>query len=171
MKTPTKSSRSDRNRLMLSGLKKHYAATPSITVGGVQHGTTDIESTLQGSIDAAASTAAASAVFHKAVAAEQAANATGDALYRGLRAILINQYKTAPDTLADFGITLPQRQVPDAATVADAVVKGQATRAARHTLGTRQKAKIKGTVANPVTPGNAPVPATTPATAQPVKQA
>lgn len=146
MNKPSKSSRSNRNRLMIFGFKKHYVATPSIIVEGIQYQTTDVENALQASIDAAAATAAAAAAFHKAVAAEGAANAKGDALYRGSKAVLVNQYKTSLETLADFGITLQPAQTPDAMTVANAVVKRNATRAARHTMGSRQRSHIHGAV-------------------------
>ncbi len=148
MNKPKKSSRSDRNRQAIAGLRKHYANGPSLAIDGVSYTPADIERILQDSIDAADATTAAAAAFHKAVAAEKAASAKGDPLYRGLRTLLIHQYKTAPNTLADFGITLqPKRQVPNAANVADAVVKRDATRKARHTMGKRQKADIKGQVA------------------------
>jgi hypothetical protein len=56
-----------------------------------------------------------------------------------------NQFKNDPSTLADFGITLPARQIPNTATKSAAVQKRAATRQARHTMGTRQKANVKGT--------------------------
>jgi len=156
MKPLNKPTRSDRNRQAIAGVKKHYANVPSLVIDGVSYTPAEVEKVLQDSIDAADATAAAAAVFHKAVAAERAANAKGDAVYRGLRSFLINQYKTSPDTLADFGITLPTRQVPDAATVAAAVDKRAATRAARHTQGKRQKAGVTGEP-----PATAPTPPTT----------
>jgi hypothetical protein len=151
MATRAKSSRSDRNRLVIDGVKKHLASATSIIVGGVSYAPVDIEKILQDSIDAAGATSTATAAFHKAVAAEKAANAKGDALYRGLRKYLTNLYGTQPDVLADFGIMLPTKRVPDANTVATAVAKRAATRAARHTMGTRQKQGVKGT-ATPAAP-------------------
>jgi hypothetical protein len=144
MNTRTKAARSDRNRQAIAGVKKHYANAPSIVVDGVSRTPAEIVRGLQASIDAADATSAANAAFHKAVQAEQAVNADGDALYRGLRSFLITQHKTAPETLGDFGITLASKRVPDAETVAKAVEKRAATRAARHTLGKRQKSAIKG---------------------------
>jgi hypothetical protein len=72
--------------------------------------------------------------------------------------MLLNQFALAPDTLAQFGVSLPpQPQTPSAATLADAVAKRAATRAARHTMGKRQRAGIKGQP--PVTsPTAAPAP-------------
>jgi hypothetical protein len=112
MKTRTKAARSDRNRQAIAGVKKHYANAPSIVVDGVSHTPAEIEKVLQGSIDSADVTSAAAAAFHKAVEVEKAANATGDALYRGLRTYLITQHKTDPETLGDFGGIAPRRYSP-----------------------------------------------------------
>jgi hypothetical protein len=144
MSKTNKVARSDRNRKAIAGVKKHYANAPSIVVDGVSYKPSDVEKVLQDSIDAADATSSAATAFHKAVEAEKAANAKGDVLYRGLRAFLITQFRTNPETLDDFGITLTQKQVPDANTVATAVKKREATRKARSTMGKRQKAAIKG---------------------------
>jgi hypothetical protein len=146
MVTRSKSSRSDRNHLVIAGVKKHLANATSIIIGGTSYAPVDIEKIFQDPIDARDATATTTAAFHKAVAAEKAANAKGDALYRGLRKYLTNQYETQPDVLADFGIALQTKQVPDANTVAAAVAKRAATRTARHTMGKRQKQGVKGTV-------------------------
>jgi hypothetical protein len=147
MKHPSKSTRADRNRQTIAGVRKPLAGDPPIAVDGVTYTAADIERILQASIDTTDATTAATAVFHKAVAAERAAHAEGDALDRGLRTLLLHRYLSSPDTLADFGVTPPQRQTPSAVTVADAVAKRAATRLARHTMGKRQKAGIKGEVA------------------------
>jgi hypothetical protein len=144
MRKTSKAVRSDRNRKAIVGVKKYYANAPSIVVDGVSYTPSEVEKVLKDSIDAADATSAAATAFHDAVSAEKAANAKGDVLYRGLRAFLITQFKTKPETLDDFGITLTQKQVPDAKTVATAVEKRAATRKARSTMGKRQKAGIKG---------------------------
>lgn len=164
MNPPNKSTRSDRNRQAIAGIKQNLAGTPALVIGGVSYAPADIQAALQASIDAADATTAATAAFHKAVAAEKATHAKGDALYRGLSTVLKNQYGSQADTLAAFGIALPpQRQTPSATTAADAVAKRAATRVARHTMGKRQKAGIKGQV--PETPApTAPSPVTTAST-------
>ena len=72
-------------------------------------------------------------------------------------------FGSSPDVLADFGIT-PKARVPltvKAKTAAAA--KRASTRAARHTLGSKQKSGIKGDVTGViVTPINAPPDVTTP---------
>jgi hypothetical protein len=162
MKPTNKSIRSNRNRQAIAGVRKHYASTASMVLDGISYAPADIEKALQGSIDAADATTAATAVFHKTVDAERTANATADTVYAGLKAFVTTQFKAAPDALADFGFTLPSRQIPDAATLATAVEKRKATRTARHTMGKRQKAKVTGATATATTP-SAPAPAPSPA--------
>jgi hypothetical protein len=83
--------------------------------------------------------------------------------------------------LAKFGLTPRQRPVTTPEVKVAAAVKAAATRAARHTMGPKEKAKIKGTVAptapatpSPTAPALTPTqPVVTPAapvpsTAQPV---
>jgi hypothetical protein len=160
----TKSVRSDRNRKVIAGLRKHYASTPTMILDGVSHATADVVTAFQGTIDLADATAAAAATFHKAVSAERTARDTTDGLYGALKTVVISQFKTSPDTLADFGITLTSRRAPDVVTKAGAAEKGRATRAARHTMGKRQKAKVTGATASAGPAPAGPAPA---ATAQP----
>ncbi|MGH7438077.1 MAG: hypothetical protein ACRENE_20535 [Polyangiaceae bacterium] len=165
-----KPSRSDRSRKMISGTQKHLASASAIVISGASYTPAAIEKVFQGSIDAADATATATATFHKATAAERDANKSSDALYRGMRTYLTNQYALQPDVLADFGIEIATRQAPDATTVAAAVAKRADTRAARHTMGKRQKAAVTGTSAAKGTttaPGTATGAPTTPATAAP----
>jgi len=147
--------RSNLNRQAIAGVQKLYATTPAILLNSVSYTPANIVKALQGSIDAADATNTAEAAFHKAVAAEKAANVEADAVYAGLKTFVTVQYKTSSDTLATFGFTPSSRRVPDATTVAGAVEKRAATRAARHTMGKRQKEGVKGTV--PVPTPSAPV--------------
>ncbi len=162
MKIRSRAARSDRNRRAIAGVRKQFASTKVVVLDGVSYAPDDIVKALQGSIDAADATTAVTSLFHKTVDAERAANATADTVYAGLKTYVTSQYRTSPDTMADFGITLPSRQVPDAAATAAAVEKRLATRVARHTMGKRQKASVKGTVTTPET-APAPTPITTPA--------
>jgi hypothetical protein len=161
-----KDTRSNQYRLANVGLQQEYPPTATIVLAGVSFAPADIAKAFQAVVDAADATTAATAMFHKAVADEQAAIATAGPMYRALKAYILNAHKASPDVLAAFGFTLPSRQVPSAATVSDAVTKRAATRKARHTMGPRQKAGIKGTVTTaPATPAGSP---TTPETPVPV---
>ena len=141
-----KPTRSDRNRTMIAGVQKHLSTTPTITLNGQPLTQAALISVLQDEITTADATLLAEGLFHKAVAAEKAAVAAGEPVFRALRAFLLNLFEGQTDVLADFGITVIVRQVPTAATKAAAALKAKATRAARGTGGKRQKAKIVGTV-------------------------
>jgi hypothetical protein len=129
---------------MIAGIQKHGG--PAIVVDGRSYAPADIVKALEGPIDAADVTAAAAGAFHQAVTAEQSAIVKGEDVFRALKSILSIQYKSQSGTLADYGIVLPDKQAPDASKVATAVVKRAATRAARHTMGKRQKLAVTGTV-------------------------
>jgi hypothetical protein len=143
---PTKVTRSHFNRQAILGFQKHYGALPKIILGGVAFAPADVTAALQKSIDATATTTSAAAQFHQAVSDEQTAHAAGDAVYRDLKAFVLTQFKQSPDVLAEFGFNQIARQVPNAETKLVAVGKRKATRAARRTMGKRQKAKITGVV-------------------------
>jgi hypothetical protein len=167
MSKKSKADRSDRNRKMILGVQKRLAGATAILIKSVSYTPAAAVKVLQGSIDAADATAAAAATFHKATAAEREANAAGDALYLGLKTYLTNQYALQPEVLADFGIEIANRQAPDATTVAEAVAKRADTRAARHTMGKRQKAAVKGTSEPKGTTPAAPASPASPAAATP----
>jgi hypothetical protein len=67
-----------------------------------------------------------------------------------------NQFGNQADVLADFGLALPKARATKLETKVQAVVKGKATRQARHTMGKKQKASVKGTPNG--TPATQPTP-------------
>jgi hypothetical protein len=78
--------------------------------------------------------------------------------------------QAASSVLADFGFTPQKVPAITAEAQATAVEKNRATRAARHTMGPKQKKLVTGTVApttapSPATP--APTPAPSPAASAP----
>jgi hypothetical protein len=139
---------------MIAGMQKRLSAFPSIVLDGQTFTLTALVKVLADEMDAASATLVAEGAFHKAVAAEKAAVAAGEPVFRALRAFVLNQFKGQADVLADFGITVVARQKPNAETQAAAVQKRQATRKARGTGGKRQKAKVTGTAQ--ATPAPAP---------------
>jgi hypothetical protein len=148
------------NRQAIAGMQKHFANTPTMVLDGTPTTPTDAIATLQAANDAIDRTAAAEKAFHDAVAAKNAALAKGNVLVRALRTLVTSQIGSTQGVLGDFGFSNPTRQTPDEPTKAAAVVKRAATRAARHTLGKRQKASIKGVVqATPAIPPTATKPA------------
>jgi hypothetical protein len=144
--TINKSKVIDRDRQTIAGIHKYYANVPSMVLDGVSYTPADIVKILQDQLDGLDASAAAQGVYRKAVAGATAASVKANALYGVFRRRVLNDFKTSHDVLGEFGLLLPQRQIPSAETKAKAVEKRDATRQARHTMGKRQKADIKGTV-------------------------
>ncbi len=78
-----------------------------------------------------------------------------------MKQTLLVFYAGQVQTLTDFGLTARKTPVVSPETMVAAAAKAKATRAARHTLGKKQKAKITGTVVT--TAPAVPPPATPPA--------
>jgi hypothetical protein len=146
------------NRQAIAGVQKHFASTSSIVLDGKPTTPNDAIATLQAAIDASDAAASAEKAFHDAVAAQHAAIAKGNAVLRALKMLVTNQLGSSEGIFGDFGFTTPKRQVPNEATKAAAVAKREATRAARHTMGPRQKSKIKGEQPAPAAPPATPKP-------------
>ena len=147
-------------RQAIAGVQKHFATTPTLALDGTPTTPKDAMAALQDAIDAIDRAATAEKTFHDAVAAQKAAVTTGKALLAALNGLVTNQLGSTEAVLGDFGFTARKRQVPSEATKAAAVAKRAATRSARHTMGKRQKAKVKGAAAEPApaTPPNAAKP-------------
>jgi hypothetical protein len=136
----------NKHRQAIAGIRKHFASAPTIALGGTPTPPNDAIAALQGSIDAVDAASASAHAFHVAVAAQHAAIAKGSGLLTDLKTLVKSQLGSSEGVLGDFGFTSPNRQTPDQATKAAAVAKRAATRAARHTMGKRQKLAVKGDV-------------------------
>jgi hypothetical protein len=142
----------DRDRKAIAGIQKHYANAPALVLNGVSYTPAEVEKVLQDQIDTADATGAAKVGFHKAVAAERAAGTTANGVFLALKSKVFNDFKTNPDAVGDFGLALPARRQPSPDKVVEAVKKREATREARHTMGPKKKAEIKGILpASPAT--------------------
>jgi hypothetical protein len=157
---------------LIAGTAKHLSsATPVAFAGGSFTGD-QITSKLQALVDLRSSVDAAKATAQAKLAAEAAQAPALRTFTRQLRVFVKASFSTSPDVLADFGITSKARELPTVEGKAAAVAKRAATRAARHTMGAKQKAGVKGDVTGVVvTPTSAsattvaaPSSPTTPAT-------
>jgi hypothetical protein len=144
------------HRQAIAGIRKHFASTPTLALGGTPTAPNDAIATLQGTMDAIDAATAAEQSFHQAVAAKQAAIAKGNGLLADLKTLVTSQLGRSAGVLGDFGFTTSSRQTPNEATKAAAVAKRAATREARHTMGKRQKSAIKGAVPPTVAPAVGP---------------
>jgi hypothetical protein len=154
----------------IAGVTEHFGSVTQITLLGRSFTPAEISSVFQSLVDLDAAVDAARVTTAAKVAAEAAQLPSVSALVSAMRTYVRATYGTSPDVLADFGLT-PKARVqvsPETQVVANA--KRKATRAARHTMGPKQKKGIKGTVTGPITiPTDAsPAVTTAPAPATPV---
>jgi hypothetical protein len=132
------------------GLQKHEQTLPSLTIGGTLYKTADIVSMLQTLVNSAQTVISSRATWQANIVADEAVRAKNKAVLSGLRQSLFMAFGNSVDVLADFGMT--PRKGPAARTPeekAAITAKAAATRAARHTMGKKQKAQIKGSAAPP----------------------
>jgi hypothetical protein len=132
---------------LISGLTKHEQSLSSFLVGSTSFKTSDIITALQARIAAANTAQSTRATWLTAVKANANERASTKALVSGVRQQVQVMFAGSVDTLADFG--LKPRKVRAAPTPEEkvaAAAKAKATRAARHTMGSKQKKGVKGTV-------------------------
>jgi hypothetical protein len=159
---------------LVDGLNKHAQTITSMVIAGVTMTTKDIIANLQTRILSAKTAQSTRATWQTAVKTDKEDRVKTRTFVSGLKQALLVAFAGQIDALADFGLVArkPRVLTPEQKTAAAA--KAKATRAARHTVGSKQKKAIKGTVpqtapatppASPAaTPAPAPAVAPTPAT-------
>jgi|CZKU01.1.fsa_nt_gi hypothetical protein len=153
-----------RNTGVSAGIDKHIPSP--ILIGGVTYTPPELKAVFVAQTAALAASDAAHNQWLDEVQAERDASKEANAVYSLLRSFLIGQYGTGANAiLNDFGMTTPKAGGPKTVQVkAEAVVKGKATRAARHTMGSVQRKAVTGTTVaatttTPTTPPTATAPA------------
>jgi hypothetical protein len=141
--SPSKQSRTLSDQQLKDGIEKHVGKTGAIVLRGENHTVADLLAALQQRIDAAKPVAPAKAAWTTAVQNEREVIAETKSLVDDVRKYVALVYGSSPLVLADFGI-LPKPQRPTTEVKVSAVAKRKATRAARKTMGHRQRAKVKG---------------------------
>ena len=96
----------------------------------------------------------ARAAWQTAVQADRALEDKTKPFVAALRGSLLASFAGNIDTLARFGLVPRQKPVTTPEVKVAAAAKAKATRAARHTMGPKEKAAIKGTV-TPTAPATA----------------
>jgi hypothetical protein len=160
------------DQALIDGLVKHAATLVTLLVAGSTVKTTDLVTVLQARIAAIKLALTTKATFMAAVAAAHAEIANTAALVSGARQALKVAFAGQIETLGDFGLKPPKPRTPlTTEQKAAAKAKAAATRAARHTAGPKQKAKITGATAAAAAPATAPAAVTEPAQPAPVTPA
>jgi len=137
---------------LIAGMKKHLANAGSLAFAGATYTPAQIEASLQTLADLRTAVDVAKAASKAKVAAWKAQSASLRSRMAAFEAFVKVTYGNSPDVLADFG--LKPRKAAAPLTVeqkAAAAAKRAATRAARHTMGSRQKKSVKGTITTIVT--------------------
>ena len=137
---------------VIAGLEKHASAFTGLLVQGKAVSVVQAVATLQARIDAITAAQTARALLAAAVKEQQQELAGTSGFVLSLVTVIRGMYAGSPSNLADFGLT-PKKALP--LTVEQKALANQkraATRLARHTMGTKQRAAIKAPVVVAPTP-------------------
>jgi hypothetical protein len=143
----TQTSRVTKETQLLSGMEKHLGSSVVLVIQGKSYTATEAVALLQSRVDALNAIATTKANWKAAIAADQSKTADTKAFLSGLRQILLVMFGDNPAIIGDLGLVL--RKQPEPKTLdakQQAMAKVKATREARHTMGPKQKAAIKGVV-------------------------
>ena len=143
----SKSSRQTRLRKLLQGIDKHFQSLSSLKLGPAVYTMPQLKALIQSDIDVSDVSVQSRAKLKADVQVERNSHAKVNPVLRLLKSYVISQLgetNDASETLADFGLTPRKTTKKTAVTKVDAQKKAKATRAIRHTMGRKQKAKVKG---------------------------
>ena len=169
MSTINRTKTQARDAQVIAGIQQHLQNVPSLPLGGAAYTPADLVKLVQSRIDSSRTSSASKADWHSTVLEDKALNTKVTPVIRALRQYVINVFGETSPVLADFGFAPPTRATRTPEEKAAAAAKAKATRAARHTMGPKQKKDVKGTVpatapATPPSPAEPPAVATPPAT-------
>ena len=150
---------------VIVGIKNNLQNVSSLPLASSTYTMAALEQLIQSRIDAANAVVNARAHWVDASATYETLNTNVAKVVRALRQYVINVYGPDSPVLADFGFTATKKSPLTPDQLVARAQKAAATRKARGTMGKKQKAKIKGTVATtaPAAPPPATAPAETPA--------
>jgi hypothetical protein len=147
---------------VIAGIQKHLQTASSLPLAGATFTPAVLVKLVQSRIDSANGSTAAKANWHSTVVDDKTLNTKLAPVIRALRQYVINVFGDTSPVLADFGFTPPKRATRTPEEKAASAAKAKATRAARHTMGKKQKKGVKGAVIGiTVTPIPAPPPIAT----------
>jgi hypothetical protein len=126
-----KVNRIEEYRSMIAGLQANTSSNTTIVVKGATTTPTAIVTALQGYVDAASAVTVAQAAYDEAVARQDQAAEAAHASYLEGKSYALQMFGQKPTTLGTFGLQVPVRATPTAATKAAAAAKRKATLQAR----------------------------------------
>jgi hypothetical protein len=147
---------------LIAGVQKHFSTASSLAFGSGTYTPAQITASLQTLVDLRSAVDDAKTTAKARIAEESAQAPPLRRQMSALSAFVRATFSESPDVLADFGLKPRKARTPmTIEQKAGAAAKRAATRAARHTMGKRQKAEVKGTVTTIVA-------STTPAASSPI---
>jgi hypothetical protein len=175
--SPSKVTRQARIGKIIAGIQKYFGNLPAIVLAGTSYTPAALVALLQKALDAITLSSNSKAKWIQDVQVERNQLAAISQVLRLIKAFVIAAIGDSNDSaqkLEEFGFTPRKARPTKVAVKAEAAVKVRATRVARGTKGSRQKAMIHGVPAQPSGNGTAtaetPAPAASPAPA-PIKPA
>jgi hypothetical protein len=143
----TKQTKIDRDRRMIAGVEKHFARSDRIRLDGEQYTREELIALLRERVELSHAVLAAKAAWQDAVQRERANAAKTARVAAALRKTIHLMFGSDAAALSDFGVAPHKERRPlSSEEKAMVVAKILATRAARHTMGKRQRRAIKGDV-------------------------
>jgi uncharacterized membrane-anchored protein len=137
---------------LAAGAKKHFSTASSLAFAGATYTPSQVEAKLTELATMRKGVDDTRAALKRKLAEEAARAPPLRSHMASFVAFVRATVGGAPDVLADFGLQPNKvRASPTLDQKAAAVAKREATRAARHTMGTKQKKAVKGTITTIVT--------------------
>jgi hypothetical protein len=151
MGTHSKATQLSDDIALIAGIQKHLPST-TFTIESQSQTTAQVVAVIQARVDKAQAVVDARTALHTAVLANDTQEAQSAPYVRSVRQGVVAMFANSPVILTDF--KLVPRKTPAPLTAAEKVIaaaKRKATRIARHTMGSVQKAAVTGTLTGPVT--------------------
>jgi hypothetical protein len=146
-KITNRTSQETANQKLIDGFTKHSATLATLVIGGTSYKTADVITVVQGLVNSAKAVVTSRATWQAAVSADKAERSKQKTFMSGVRQSLLVAFGGSIDVLADFGLAPHKaRTAPTPQQKQAAAAKAKATRAARHTMGNKQKKAVKGDV-------------------------
>jgi hypothetical protein len=131
---------------LIAGAEKHLAGATPIALLGSSFTPSQITSQLQTVVTLRADVDASRASTNAKIANEATQMPALRAFMSAFESFIMGAFGSSPDVLADFGTARKARAPITVEAKAAAAAKRASTRAARHTMGSKQKKGIKGDV-------------------------
>lgn len=144
----------------ITGIDKYLASLVTLSLAGNNITPALLKAVFQGDIDATLAVDATEAELKQLRAKQKQARKAAITSRKDLKSYILGNYgATAVQMLKDFGFSEPKpRGVKTVASKAQAIAQAKATRTARHTMGSKQRARIKGAPVQPPPPALPPGP-------------